>query len=42
MPAYFVLAIPPVPLFDVAGILAGAIRLPVLPFPVPVISDKIV
>ena len=42
MPVLFVLAILPTPLFDVAGILAGAIRLPIHRFLIPVISGKII
>ena len=42
MPVLFVLAILPTPLFDVAGILAGAMRLPIYRFLVPVISGKII
>ena len=42
MPVLFGLAILPTPLFDVAGILAGAIRLPLHRFLVPVIIGKII
>ena len=42
IPVLFVLAIVPTPLFDVAGILAGAIRLPIHRFLLPVISGKII
>ena len=42
MPALFVLALLPTPLFDVAGILAGAMRLPMHRFLAPVISGKII
>jgi len=42
MPVLFVLAIIPTPLFDVAGILAGAIRLPIHRFLLPVITGKII
>jgi len=41
-PVLFVLAILPLPVFDFAGILAGALRLPVLRFLTIVISGKII
>ncbi|MDE0076968.1 MAG: VTT domain-containing protein [Caldilineaceae bacterium] len=41
-PALFVLAILPLPIFDFAGILAGALRMPVLQFLAVVISGKII
>ena len=41
-PALFVLAILPLPIFDFAGILAGALRMPVLHFLAVVISGKII
>ncbi len=41
-PALFILAILPLPIFDFAGILAGALRMPVLRFLVVVISGKII
>ncbi len=39
-PALFILAILPLPIFDFAGILAGALRMPVLRFLAVVISGK--
>ncbi|MDE0139950.1 MAG: VTT domain-containing protein [Caldilineaceae bacterium] len=41
-PALFILAILPLPIFDFAGILAGALRMPVLRFLGVVISGKII
>jgi len=41
-PALFILAILPLPIFDFAGILAGALRMPVLRFLAVVISGKII
>ena len=41
-PALFILAILPLPIFDFAGILAGALRMPVLQFLGVVISGKII
>ena len=41
-PALFILAILPLPIFDFAGILAGALRMPVLQFLAVVISGKII
>ena len=41
-PALFVLAILPLPVFDVAGILAGAMRMPTVRFLTIVISGKII
>lgn len=41
-PALFVLAILPLPVFDVAGILAGAMRMPTVRFLLIVISGKII
>ncbi len=41
-PALFILAILPLPIFDFAGILAGALRMPVLKFLAVVISGKII
>lgn len=41
-PALFVLAILPLPIFDIAGILAGALRMPVVRFLAIVISGKII
>ena len=41
-PALFVLAILPLPIFDFAGILAGALRMPILRFLTVVISGKII
>lgn len=41
-PALFFLAILPLPIFDVAGILAGALRMPVVQFLAVVISGKII
>lgn len=41
-PVLFVLAILPLPIFDFAGILAGALRMPVLQFLGVVISGKII
>ena len=41
-PALFILAILPLPIFDFAGILAGALRIPVLQFLAVVISGKII
>ncbi len=41
-PALFILAVLPLPIFDFAGILAGALRMPVLRFLAVVISGKII
>ena len=41
-PALFILAILPLPIFDFAGILAGALRMPVLRFLAVVISGKVI
>ncbi len=41
-PALFILAVLPLPIFDFAGILAGALRMPVLQFLTVVISGKII
>ncbi len=41
-PALFILAIVPLPIFDVAGILAGAMRMPAVQFLSIVISGKII
>ena len=41
-PALFILAILPFPVFDVAGILAGALRMPVVKFLAVVIAGKII
>jgi len=41
-PALFILAILPLPVFDVAGILAGALRMSVVKFLAVVIAGKII
>ena len=41
-PVLFVLAILPLPIFDFAGILAGALRMPIFQFLATVISGKII